>query len=113
MVRVTPTCYISTMSHKTTGDLLKEYRKNKLNGMSVREAAKQVGIHYTSLSRIENNVSDPVDSTLNLIAEKYGLNEDEKADLFFSAKMTPTMEDIVRTLGATKTAEIIYRRSIE
>lgn len=100
------------MPRKTVGDLLKECRRNKL-GISVREAAKLAGVHYTYLSRIENNFSEPSDEVLDKILAKYELSNEEKADLVIALKFTPSFENVVRELGAKKTAEIMYRKSKE
>ena len=98
------------MSTVTVGDLLKEHRANKL-GVSVREAAEVVGVHYTYLSRMENNISEPSDEVLNKIASSYKLSSEEIMELFVAVKVTPSFAEALNSIKADKALELMYRKS--
>jgi len=99
------------MSKKTTGELLREYR-NKIE-LSVRDAANLIKIHYTYLSRIENNLSTPGDDILSRIASEYKLSPEDEMDLFMSLKMSSELVNVMEKLDKKKVAEIMFRRSKE
>jgi len=97
------------MTNKNVGELLKEHRKDKL-GVSVREAALLVGVHYTYLSRIENGISEPSDEVLDKIAKKYKLSQEETTELFVSVKMTPSFEAALKGLKEERAMELMFRK---
>lgn len=112
MYLISITCYTLLMEKKTTGELLREFRKERL-GLSIREAAVLVGMHYTYLSRVESGISEPSDEMLERIALKYGMSAEEKANLFIAEKMSGIFRNVVRDVGEEKAAQIMYRRSKE
>lgn len=91
------------------GDLLKGYRKDKVN-LSVRDAANLIGIHFTYLSRVENNMSEPSDEILTRIAEVYKLTPQEGMDLFMSIKMSDGFSNALQKLDLKEVTAIMYRR---
>lgn len=97
------------MSNISVGTLLKKYRREKM-GLTVREAAEVVDLHYTYLSRIENDISEPSDDVLNKIAKKYKLNDEEGAELFYAAKVSPSFAAALQKLSEDKVAELMHRK---
>ena len=62
---------------QTFGEVIRAARKEK--GYSQRELAKQIGLDFTYLSKLENNRSDypPKENVIRTIAQKLDLNEEE------------------------------------
>ena len=62
---------------QTFGEVIRAARKEK--GYSQRELAKQIGLDFTYLSKLENNRADypPRENAIRIIAQKLNLNEEE------------------------------------
>ena len=62
---------------QTFGEVIRAARKEK--GYSQRELAKQIGLDFTYLSKLENNRADyaPKENVIRIIAQKLNLNEEE------------------------------------
>ncbi len=62
---------------ETFGQVIHAARKEK--GYSQRELAKQIGLDFTYLSKLENNRADypPKENVIRIIAQKLNLNEEE------------------------------------
>lgn len=97
------------MSHTTIGELLRRHRADKL-GVSVREAADLVGVHYTYLSRIENDISEPSDEVLNKVVASYKLSDEEAAELFWAVRVTPSFSDALNKISERKAVELMFRK---
>ena len=62
---------------QTFGEVIRATRKEK--GYSQRELARQIGLDFTYLSKLENNRADypPKENVIRIIAQKLDLNEEE------------------------------------
>lgn len=98
------------MQHVTVGQLLRQYRASKLPGVSVREASIRVGVHYTYLSRIENDISEPSDEVLKKVVASYGLSDEEAVELFLAVKITPSFSEALNKLSEKKATELMFRK---
>lgn len=58
----------------TVGSRLKKSRKNR--GLTQKEVYEKIGITDKSLSRYENNISDPDNDSLRSLCELYGVSSD-------------------------------------
>ncbi len=90
-------CYtLNKLMTKTLGEKLKGYREEKFKNMGLRKAAEEIGIDFTHLNRIERGLR-PSAETLKKFSQKYGLSQDEEAELFASAKIIhPDVSDYLK-----------------
>jgi transcriptional regulator with XRE-family HTH domain len=72
----------------TFGEKLRRARKNK--GLKQEEVARIVGIDDTTLSKYENNKSEPDNETLQKLIDLYGIS----ADFLFKEKKEQTKNDL-------------------
>lgn len=77
------------------GDLLKKYREEKFQGMGLRRVAKEIGIDYSHLFRIEAGQYVPSDDNLLKLASAYGLDAKQKLEVFNLARLTPKYQKVI------------------
>ena len=74
------------------GDLLKNLRKKK--GVSIKKMAKELGLNYTYISKLENSKVNPSSNVVERISDYFSYNSDE---LMLSAgKIPKDIEEILR-----------------
>lgn len=61
--------------NKKLGQMIKKARKN--SGMTQEQLAEKVGMHYTSISRIETGYANPPVQTINKIAKALKIKVNE------------------------------------
>ena len=74
------------------GEVLKELRTSK--GIGIKKMAKDVGLDYTYISKLENSKANPSSKVVGKISEYFSYNADE---LMLSAGIMPKdIEEILR-----------------
>lgn len=94
----------------TVGDIVKTYRKE--HDLSVREMAKLIGCHFSSLSRIENGITHPNMYTLRRISKVTGQDLDDLIDASLNLGIKPTEEEL-EVLHAYRHSEPIIQQAIK
>lgn len=79
--------------------IIRKLRKNK--GVGIKQAAPDLGLNYTYLSKLENNKSNPSMEVIKKIAKYYNYDEDE---LFLSAGKIP--EDVQEIINNNASAAV-------
>jgi len=74
-------------------DLLKNLRKKK--GVSIKKMAKEVGLDYTYISKLENSKVNPSSKVVKRISNYFGYNSDEL--LLSAGKIPKDIEEILRS----------------
>ena len=79
---------------QTFGEVIRAARKEK--GYSQRELAKQIGLDFTYLSKLENNRADyaPKENVIRIIAQKLDLNEEEL--IFLSGRIPQRDSELLK-----------------
>ncbi|MEC4804942.1 MAG: helix-turn-helix transcriptional regulator [Jaaginema sp. PMC 1079.18] len=95
--------------NKEFGNLIRQARKDK--GYSQRELAKQIGLDFTYLSKLENDRADypPKEDVIRAIARNLNLDQEE---LIFLAGRIPQQEEEVLRQNY-KDMPLLFRRMRE
>ena len=75
--------------------LLKKYRIRKYKTLGLRRVAKDVGMNYSYLFRVETGVHMPSDNFINKLSKKYDLDNKERVELFFLSRSKEMREIIL------------------
>ncbi|MFP4007356.1 MAG: helix-turn-helix domain-containing protein [Spirulinaceae cyanobacterium] len=95
--------------NKKFGDLIRQARKDK--GYSQRELAKQIGLDFTYLSKLENDRADyaPKEDVIRAIARNLNLDQEEL--IFLAGRIPQQEEDVLRQ--NYKDMPLLFRRMRE
>lgn len=95
--------------NKKFGDLIRQARKDK--GYSQRELARQIGLDFTYLSKLENDRADyaPKEDVIRAIARNLNLDQEEL--IFLAGRIPQQEEDVLRQ--NYKDMPLLFRRMRE
>jgi len=89
-------CYHGDMDNQKLGNILKGYRLKVFPNDSLRRVAKELGVNYTYLSRLEDGYSRPSDEVLSKVVRTYTIPPNEALELFAMSHYSPHYAQILR-----------------
>lgn len=95
--------------NKKFGDLIRQARKDK--GYSQRQLARQIGLDFTYLSKLENDRADyaPKEDVIRAIARNLNLDQEEL--IFLAGRIPQHEEEVLRQ--NYKDMPLLFRRMRE
>ena len=78
---------------KTGGEIIRELRVNK--GLTIKEVAEKVGLHYVFFSRLERDLEKPSEETIKKIAEILNYNDDVNVLITAFGRIPKNIEKVI------------------